>query len=659
MNYFNYLLLITCLIFSTPLYAQNDTTLAEETENDSLNSNNTTDSLDNLNRLNNDSINSAAIKEYNRKLTEIEGLRIADSIKKAELEIQLSKLKTTDNLEKDELLKQLKAIEQNELDRVSSKKSKIDSLRNIAKGYPVIGTIHDTLFYIYAKIGASTSKDRAKNITDKIEILYDDDFFDGDSLIIEKLDVTADIVYGEMIIMSVSENDAIWYGGSIDETAVQFKNLILSSIETGKEEYSFFRIFLRIFWILLVLFIVRVLIWLIGIGYNKLLNYFTLTPQTWLKALQYKDYVFLSTEKELQIIFLLIKALKWFSYGLIGYISLPIIFSIFPFTRTWANTLFGFIWSPVLKSFDAVYGFIPNLFTILVIYFIMRYLIKFVHYIFNEIQADKLTISGFHSDWAIPTYHIVKFLLYAFMFILIFPYLPGSDSAVFQGVSVFIGVLFSLGSSTAISNMIAGLVITYMRPFKIGDRIKIGDVTGDVIEKTMLVTRLRTAKNEIITIPNSSVLSGNTINYSSDSKEQGLIIHTTITIGYDIPWKDMHQTLIDAALRTNLIEKEPLPFVLQTSLEDFYVAYQINAYTKAANKQATIYSDLHQNIQDVCNENGIEILSPHYRAARDGNNTTIPLDYLKPDYQPPSFNINIKNENDRDSNTIDKKDFKA
>lgn len=628
------------------VYGQEDTTVSEDLQNDTLNPINEIDSLENQNGTNNDSINSAAIKEYNRKLKEIEELRISDSIKKAELEIQLSKLKTTDNLEKDELLKQLKAIEQNEINRVSSKKAKIDSLRNIARGYPVVGTIHDTLFYIYAKIGASTSKDRANNITSKIDILYDDDFFDADSLVIDKLDATSDIIYGEMIIMSVSESDAIWYGGSIDETANHFKNLIINSIETGKEEYSFLKILLRIFWIFLVLFIVRVLIWLIGIGYNKLVNYFTLTPQTWLKALQYKDYVFLSTEKELQIIFLLIKALKWFAYGLIGYISLPIIFSIFPFTRTWANTLFGFIWSPVLKSFDAIYGFIPNLFTILVIYFIMRYLIKFVHYIFNEIRAEKLTISGFHSDWAIPTYHIVKFLLYAFMFVLIFPYLPGSDSAIFQGVSVFIGVLFSLGSSTAISNMIAGLVITYMRPFKIGDRIRIGEVTGDVIEKTMLVTRLRTAKNEIITIPNSSVLSGNTINYSSDSKDQGLIVHTTITIGYDIPWKDMHQTLIDAALRTNLIEKEPMPFVLQTSLEDFYVSYQINAYTKAANKQATLYSDLHQNIQDVCNENGIEILSPHYRAARDGNNTTIPSEYLKPDYQAPSFKVDIKKEND-------------
>ncbi len=145
------------------------------------------------------------------------------------------------------------------------------------------------------------------------------------------------------------------------------------------------------------------------------------------------------------------------------------------------------------------------------------------------------------------------------MFILIFPYLPGSSSNIFKGVSVFLGVLFSLGSSSAIANMVAGLVITYMRPFKLGDRIKIGEITGDVIEKNMLVTRLRTIKNEEITIPNSSVLSGNTINYSSMSKSDGLIIHTTVTIGYDIPWKDMHQALIDAALRTDLYSERTTP----------------------------------------------------------------------------------------------------
>ena len=595
----------------------------------------------------NDSINNIALHEYNQILGEVEKLRVADSIKKAELESQLHKLKTTDNLQKVELQQQLKSIEENEKKRIEDKKAHIESLRNTAKGYPVIGAMKDTLFLIYSKIGASTPKERAINISRKIEKLYEDDFLKADSILVMKSENTFDIIYGEIIIMSISENDAIWYGKGMPELAQSFKETIKNSIVEAKNENSWLKLIARIGLVLLVIGIAWAMIWLIGKGYSKLLLFINSKKDKWLKNLSYKDYTFLTAEQELQVVLFLVKIFRWFVYAVLLYITLPIIFSIFPFSRDWADALFHLIWSPFKGVLIAIWEYLPNLFSILVIYFVMKYVIRFVRYIFHEIEAEKLKLSGFHADWAMPTYSIVKFLLYAFMFVLIFPYLPGSDSNIFKGVSVFIGVLFSLGSSSAIANMVAGLVITYMRPFKIGDRIKIGDVTGDVVEKTLLVTRIRTIKNEVITIPNSSVLNGNTTNYSSEAIEKGLIIHTTVTIGYDVPWKDMHQALIDAALRTNLILDEPKPFVLQTSLEDFYVSYQINAYTREAGKQALIYSNLHQNIQDVCNERGIEILSPHYRAARDGNMTTIPADYLPNDYKSPSFNVKVETSNDK------------
>lgn len=595
----------------------------------------------------NDSINNIALNEYNQKLGEVEKLRVADSIKKAELESQLLKLKTTDNLQKEDLLQQLKSIEENEKKRIEDKKAHIESLRNTAKGYPVIGAMKDTLFLIYSKIGASTPKERAINISRKIEKLYEDDFLKADSILVMKSENTFDIIYGEIIIMSISENDAIWYGKGMPELAQSFKETIKNSIVEAKNENSWLKLIARIGLVLLVIGIAWAMIWLIGKGYSTLLLFINSKKDKWLKNLSYKDYTFLAAEQELQVVLFLVKIFRWFVYAVLLYITLPIIFSIFPFSRDWADALFHLIWSPFKGVLIAIWEYLPNLFSILVIYFVMKYVIRFVRYIFHEIEAEKLKLSGFHADWAMPTYSIVKFLLYAFMFVLTFPYLPGSDSNIFKGVSVFIGVLFSLGSSSAIANMVAGLVITYMRPFKIGDRIKIGDVTGDVVEKTLLVTRIRTIKNEVITIPNSSVLIGNTTNYSSEAIEKGLIIHTTVTIGYDVPWKDMHQALIDAALRTNLILDEPKPFVLQTSLEDFYVSYQINAYTREAGKQALIYSNLHQNIQDVCNERGIEILSPHYRAARDGNMTTIPADYLPNDYKSPSFNVKVETSNDK------------
>ena len=292
--------------------------------------------------------------------------------------------------------------------------------------------------------------------------------------------------------------------------------------------------------------------------------------------------------------------------------------------------------------------FLPSLFTILVIYFVFRYAIKGVRYFANEIHKGNIRLGGFHPDWAVPTFNIIRFFLYAFMLVLIFPFLPGSHSTAFRGVSVFLGILFSLGSSSAISNMVAGLVITYMRPFKIGDRVKIGETVGDVMEKTMLVTRIRTIKNEDITVPNSNVLSGNTINYSSNTRpeDSGLILHTTVTIGYNVPWKNMHETLIKAALRTDLLQKTPSPFVLQTSLDDNYVSYQINAYTREPNKQAQIYSQLHENIQDCCNEAGIEIMSPHYNSLRDGNMTTIPPGYLGGEYKAQRFRFSQENDDE-------------
>lgn len=375
----------------------------------------------------------------------------------------------------------------------------------------------------------------------------------------------------------------------------------------------------------------------------KRLNLFiNKNKQKYLKGLTIRSIKLLTARQFQIIVHRIINIIRYIVIAFTIYLALPLIFSVFPDTKTWTDTLLHWIFTPAKSVIMGVIHFLPNLFTILVIYFVFRYLIKALKYFVDEIENKNIQLGDFHADWAQPTFNIVKFLLYAFMLVLIFPYLPGSDSAAFQGVSVFIGVLFSLGSSSAISNMVAGLVITYMRPYKIGDRIKIGDVTGDVIEKTMLVTRIRTIKNEDITIPNSNVLSNSTVNFSSNTKEedQGLIVHTTITIGYDVPWKKMYQALIEAASRTEMILKEPKPFVLQTSLDDFYVAYQLNAYTKEANKQAVIYSLLHQNIQDCCNEAGIEILSPHYRGLRDGNMTTIPENYLDKNYKAPSFNIN-------------------
>lgn len=491
------------------------------------------------------------------------------------------------------------------------------------KAYPVV-FYADTLFYIDTRQASLTAEERAEKTTSRLEKIFDDDYFIVNKIITSQSGNYIDIVCGEIIIMSISEQDAISKGTSSQELADEYIKQIQVAFEKAKNDRSFITIIIRIGLVLLVLTGIWLMIKLIKLGHRYVEKRIADNKDKWLKNLSYKDYTFLTAEQELNVLFGLLKIFKWAIIIILVYLLLPLIFSIFPFSRGWAATLFELIWSPLKSILISIWNYLPNLFTIIVIYFVFNYLIKFVKYIFTEIEAEKLKISGFHADWALPTFSIIKFLLYAFMLVMIFPKLPGSDSPIFQGVSVFLGLLVSLGSSSAIGNMVAGLVITYMRPFKIGDLIKLGDVTGEVIEKTLLVTRLRTVRNEEITIPNSAVLSGNTTNYSALAKDEGLIIHTTVTIGYDVHWKTMHEALLEAASRTANLIPYKKPFVLQTSLDDFYVSYQLNVYTSQSNALAPIYSELHQHILDVCAEKGIEIMSPHYRAERDGNESTIP-----------------------------------
>ncbi len=318
----------------------------------------------------------------------------------------------------------------------------------------------------------------------------------------------------------------------------------------------------------------------------------------------------------------------------------------FPWTRDLAGELIGYLVKPLIAIGQAFIKHVPNLISIAVIVLVTHYIVKLVHLVFTGIERGAITFSGFYREWAAPTYKIVRFMILAFAAIAIFPYIPGSNSDAFRAISIFLGVLVSLGSTSSISNVVAGVVLTYMRPFQLGDRVKISDTVGDVIAKELLVTRVRTIKNVDVTIPNAMVLGSHIINYSSSAADRGLILNTSVTIGYDAPWRKVHELLIAAAGATQHILKEPAPFVLQTSLDDFFVTYEINAYTDQPNKMAVIYAELHQNIQDKFNEGGVEIMSPHYATLRDGNYTTIPEQYRPKSYRPPSFRISTPDASD-------------
>ncbi len=586
-----------------------------------------------------DSVNTELLKEYQDKIVESQQQNIQDSIKRAELESKINELKTTDNLKKEELQQQLADLNQKENKRLAQKKARIDALRGNAKSFPVFGLFNDTLFSIYSKYGSFTASDRAAATTERIEQLSERTFKKLDLQVIES-ETTYDIVSGEIIILSISDNDAIWENKSNKALAYEYKDIIAAEIIRYKNETSVTELLKEIGSAALVIFILIILL----VYVNKLFTWTgdKIIAQDGLSIsdIKIKNYTLFDSNKIVAIVATLNKLVKVFIFLLLIYISLPIIFGFFPWTQDFAQTLFGYILNPLKKMLSGIWNYLPSLFTIIVIFIVFRYIIKFVGFLKTEIEEGNLTLTGFYPDWANPTYQILRTVLYAFMFVLIFPYLPGSDSPVFQGVSVFLGFLFTFGSAGSLSNIMAGIVLTYMRLFRIGDRVKIGDVVGDVVEKSLLVTRVKTIKNEIISIPNATVMNDHTTNYSFEADSgNGLILHSTITIGYDVPWKKIHNALLEAASRTEFLLNSPEPFVLQTGLEDFYVSYQINAYTKEFAKQAKIYSDLHQNIQDCCNEAGIEILSPHYRAARDGNMVTIPAQYLDKNYKPPTFNI--------------------
>lgn len=512
--------------------------------------------------------------------------------------------------------------------KLAKQRLRIDSLRRVTPGVPVV-VEGDTLYYLFAKRGGHTPQQRAEMNAAAIMELGKRFNLQPDSVYTESSDIVTDLMYGNKVLASFIDQDGLWEGCSRDQLAAAKRKVIVDKLKVMKDEHSLWQLGKRILYFILVIIGQYLLFKLTTWLFNKLKVRIQRLKDTKLKPISIQEYELLDTQKQVNLLVFLANLLRYAVMLLQLILTVPLLFSIFPQTKDLAYKLFSYIWDPIKSIFLGIVEYVPNLFTIFVIWLAVKYLVRLVHYLASEIQSERLKIGGFYADWAMPTFHIVRFLLYAFMIAMIYPYLPGSKSGVFQGISVFVGLIVSLGSSTVIGNIIAGLVITYMRPFKLGDRIKLNDTTGNVIEKTPLVTRIRTPKNEVVTIPNSFIMSSHTVNFSQSARDYGLIIHSEVSVGYDIPWRKTHQLLVEAALNTPGVVDDPRPFVLETSLQDYYPVYQVNAYIKDANQLAQVYSDLHQNIQDRFNEEGIEIMSPHYIATRDGSETTIPKDDLR------------------------------
>ncbi|WP_243406905.1 mechanosensitive ion channel family protein [Cuspidothrix issatschenkoi] len=515
-----------------------------------------------------------------------------------------------------------------------------------------------TLFVIQKSVGSFSPQERAQAVTNRLEIIANDPLISIDNLrVVEDSDITS-IVIGDKTLFTITDKDAKAANKTRQILAEKCIEIIRNAINQYRKERSLDYIIKG----LLYSFILTIFLLIFLKIFNQVYPIIITRLQNWrgirIPELRIQNIELLPAARVINIVTRLVKIIRIIIVISIFYIYISLVLSFFPWTKQISSRLISYFLAAIYKSWLAFADYLPNIFALALIFFITHYSLKFIRYIFTELGNGNISVPGFYNDWAEPTYKLVFLIIVALALVLAFPYLPGFGSPAFQGISVFLGILFSLGSTAVITNVVAGIILIYTRAFQMGDRIKIGEAIGDIVEKTLLVTRIRTIKNVIITIPNGTVLNSQIINYTALSQDPNyyLIIHTTITLGYDLPWRKVHQALIDAALATNNILTEPIPFVLQTSLDDFYVSYELNAYSNKPMLMANIYSELHQNIQDKCNEAGMEILSPHYSAVRDGNQTTIPENYLSEDYKPPGFRLsslnnlfnldNIKNRSD-------------
>jgi small-conductance mechanosensitive channel len=379
-------------------------------------------------------------------------------------------------------------------------------------------------------------------------------------------------------------------------------------------------LFLRLLWLAYGVALRRLHAWAAGTG-----------------GVRYQKAVLLSQQRIRDLAIVVLRGVRILLVLVLLYFYVPLLLSFFPITGGWGGTLLEWVLSSTSDIGAAIIAYLPNLIYLALILLLVRYIMRFLSFLMGGVEKGDIVLPGFDPEWANPTYKLVRVVVALLTMVVCYPLLPGAGSEVFKGFSIFVGAMVTFGSTAVIGNVISGIVLTYTRSFRIGDRVKIGEATGDVLEKTLFVTRVRTVKNEVITIPNGVVLGGRILNYTAGAEEQGLIVHTTVGIGYDVDWRRVHELLLGAAKKTELLLADPEPFVWQQSLDDYAVAYELNAYTNSPKQLGAIYSELRLHILDAFNAAGIEIMTPSVSALRDANQPAIPPDHAPKAASFPGF----------------------
>jgi small-conductance mechanosensitive channel len=463
--------------------------------------------------------------------------------------------------------------------------------------------------------GASSypAAQRAAAIRERIEAVAADHSIRTDAIRLEKSDDNTAILAGDTLLMLVTDADARLERLNRDYLA----NIHIARIRTAIDDYR--RMRSRDFLLqgglhaggATVLFIlgIALLVWL-GVRLDRNL---TTRIHNKIHGLEIHSFEIVRAEHIWAGLRGIVYAVRIGSILVFTLAYLHYVLSLFPWTRGIARSFIDLATDPLVKMCKGLVAHIPDLLVLFVIFYLFRFVLRLFRLFCNALSLGTVTLAGFDKEWAMPTFKLVRFAVVACGLVVAYPYIPGSQSAAFKGISLFIGVVFSLGSSSAVSNIIAGYMLTYRRAFKTGDRVQIGDVLGDVEKIRLQATHLRTVKNEEAVIPNSQILIGNVVNYSSLAHTQGLILHTIVGIGYETPWRQVEAMLHLAAERTPGLLREPLPYVLQKGLADFAVNYELNVYCDNPQEMFNLYTDLHRHVLDVFNEYGVQIMTPAYR----------------------------------------------
>ncbi len=496
-----------------------------------------------------------------------------------------------------------------------------------------------TLFSVLTRVGSVSPAERARLISDRLQRLAADPLLRSATARVEDDGTESEVLVGDTLVMVVTAADAAEAGVGRTELAATRAAAITEALQRFSILGNLKELLLGLLFSLLATVALLVCLRSLARLFPTIYAAMERWQATWIPEVKIQKLVLLSDQRIASLVKALARVVRLLLTLVLLYAYVSLVFSFFPWTRGLASQLLDYVLTPLATLGRGLVAFVPDLFFIVVIVLVTRGVLKLIRLVFDGLESGAITAPGFFPDWAQPTYKIVRFMALVLAAVMIYPYIPGSSTSAFKGISVFLGVLVSLGSTSAVANVVAGLMLTYMRPFQLGDRVRIADTVGDVIEKTLLVTRVRTVKNVDITIPNAMVLASHVVNYSSCARDRGLVLHTAVTIGYDADWRRVHALMVEAARRTDHVMAEPPPFVLQTALGDFTVTYELNAVTTEPQLMAATYSQLHANVQDVFAEAGVEIMSPAFTAVRDGNAMAIPPDRLPTGYRPRPFEV--------------------